>query len=86
MARILQLGAFLLTLVSVRGQGLLELRNPYYGGYALPGSVDSGAVNGCPANTLTCGDPDNNDLQFCCPEFTFCGPTQLGGYCCPTCT
>jgi hypothetical protein len=34
---------------------------------------------------LTCSDKDHI-LVSCCPEFTFCGPYQLGAYCCPTCT
>jgi hypothetical protein len=31
---------------------------------------------------LTCS---NQVFTFCCPNFTFCGPFQLGPYCCPTC-
>jgi hypothetical protein len=67
---------------TTNGQGLLQARNPYYGGFALPGTPEDGATNGCPSGTLTCS---NQVFTFCCPNYTFCGPYQLGPYCCPTC-
>lgn len=67
---------------TTNAHGLLQARNPYYGGFALPGTPEDGAVNGCPSGTLTCS---NQVFTFCCPNFTFCGPYQLGAYCCPTC-
>ena len=67
---------------TTNAQGLLQARNPYYGGFALPGTPEDGATNGCPSGTLTCS---NQVFTFCCPNFTFCGPYQLGPYCCPTC-
>lgn len=79
------LRTILLSLLSIvptiTSQNLLSPRNPYYGGYALPGTPADGAVNGCRSETLTCS---NKVFTFCCPNFTFCGPYQLGPYCCPT--
>ena len=60
---------------------LLSPRNPFYGGFALPGDASSSAVNGCPSGLLTCS---NTVYTFCCPNYTFCGPYQPGAYCCPT--
>ncbi|KAN0095164.1 hypothetical protein V8E51_015875 [Hyaloscypha variabilis] len=75
------LAVFLTFTTTTNTQGLLQARNPYYGGYALPGTPEDGAVHGCPSDTLTCS---NEVFTFCCPDFTFCGPYQLGPYCCPT--
>jgi hypothetical protein len=82
MAHLKLLSAAFLAFSTSNAQGLLQARNPYYGGYALPGTPEDGAVNGCPSGTLTCS---NEVFTFCCPNFTFCGPYGLGPYCCPTC-
>jgi len=82
MARLTFLSAAFLAFATTNAQGLLQARNPYYGGFALPGTPEDGAVHGCPSGTLTCS---NQVFTFCCPNFTFCGPFQLGPYCCPTC-
>jgi len=81
MAYLKFLSAAFLAFTTTKAQGVLQARNPYYGGYALPGTPDDGAVNGCPSGTLTCS---NEVFTFCCPNYTFCGPYQLGAYCCPT--
>ncbi|KAH8748559.1 hypothetical protein F5882DRAFT_525370 [Hyaloscypha sp. PMI_1271] len=81
MARLSFFSAVFLAFATTNAQGVLQARNPYYGGFALPGTPEDGAVHGCPTGTLTCS---NQVFTFCCPNFTFCGPFQLGPYCCPT--
>ncbi|CZR61192.1 uncharacterized protein PAC_11088 [Phialocephala subalpina] len=81
MARSQTLLIALLSSSKVTADAIIEARNPYYGGFALPGTAADGAVHGCPSGTLTCS---NEVFTFCCPNFTFCGPFQEGPYCCPT--
>jgi hypothetical protein len=51
MAHLKLLSAFL-AFTGNKVEGLLQARNPCYGGFALPRTPDDGAVNGCPPKLL----------------------------------
>jgi len=69
MAHLKLLSAFL-AFTGNKVEGLLQARNPCYGGFALPRTPDDGAVNGCPPKLLPAA---KKVFSFCSPNYTFCG-------------